>query len=540
VQASWLRDPLEGCPIFAPAELIRAKNERMALRRRRRRDWLALTLALAFFAVAIYAYIVDVRSHPLAEMLSWFDLRVYNDGGLIALHSPARLYSWQLIPGIKFTYTPFAALLFAATSQLGWHVLTWSMTVLSLIALPLVAWLTFGALGWRGTRRGAAALALAGVALWTEPVQRALDLGQIELVLMLLIVADLCQRDKRWWKGAGIGVAAGIKLVPLIFIPYLLLSGKIRQALVATASFAATIVIGFVFLPSDSVHYWLTGYFLHPRNTGSVGALVNQSLLAALTRYFGTEAAATGTWLVLSVVIGVVGVTAAAWLHRGGKPVQGWVLCALTGLLVSPISWDHHWVWVLPMLVVAVDWAVAARGAIVRWARLLLPAAIAAIFLAWPGDWSGTWAYVPQGLLGFFDTEQRIFRINSIRRRPAITGHQAGIFHQLIYRYLSGISVQRVYHLHGIALISRNLFTLAGLALLVWMLYGAVAARRAGRVPPAAPGGQHESPAPAGQRARSRPASADAPAHFLRTVTAKLRHRGLEPVGVQQRPERGK
>ena len=83
-------------------------------------------------------------------------------------------------------------------------------------------------------------------------MQRALHLGQIELLLMLLIVWDLCQPDHRWWKGAGIGLAAGIKLVPLIFIPYLVLAGKLRQAAVATAAFLGTVVIGFTFLPHAS------------------------------------------------------------------------------------------------------------------------------------------------------------------------------------------------------------------------------------------------------------------------------------------------
>jgi alpha-1,2-mannosyltransferase len=473
---------------MAPVELIRAKNERIAASRRLRLRLLALLLAAASFAIALYLYVEDVRSHPLDLMLSWFDLRVYNAAGLLVLHSAARLYGWQLIPGIKFTYTPFAALLFAGTSALGWHVLTWSLTVLSVIAVPVVAWLTFGALGWQGTRRAAAALALSAVALWTEPVQRTLDLGQVELVLMLLIVADLCQRDKRWWKGAGIGLAAGIKLVPLIFIPYLLLAGKIRQAIVATAAFAVTVVIGFVLLPAESVRYWLTGYFLHPRNTGSVGALVNQSLLGALTRYLGTQNVATPVWLALSIVVGVVGVTAAARLHRAGRPVQGWALCALTGLLVSPISWDHHWVWILPFLAVLVDWAVRARG-VLRWLGVSATVALAGIFGAWPAAWSGKWAYVPMGLLGFFDQRYKFFRVGAIKHRHPIADHQGGIFHQLIYRYLSGISVQRVYHLHGIQLISRNLYALAGLLLFAGLLAAAVRARRGGGEAAAQPPG---------------------------------------------------
>jgi len=458
----------------AQAELIRAKTARIAASRRRRRRWLVLVFALAVFAAANLAYLADIRGHQPLLLLSWFDLSVYNHGGLLALHSPATLYSWQLMPGIKFTYTPFAALLFAGTSTLPWTVLTTLVTITSVIAVPLTGWLTFGALGWRGMRRLSAALALAAVALWTEPVQRALHLGQVELLLMLLIVWDLCQGDNRRWKGAGIGLAAGIKLVPLIFIPYLLLAGKLRQAAVATASFVVTTVIGFIFLPKDSASYWFTGYFLHPRNTGSVGALVNQSMLGFLTRLVGTESAARPVWEISCVIIAVLGLAAAAVLHRSGRPVEGWVACALTGLLVSPISWDHHWVWILPILAVLVDLGVRARGAL-RWGAWALMAGLAGLFGAWPVRWSGTWAFVPVGLLGFFVDPFSQYRLSA--PSAPVVYHKPGVFHQLIDGYLRAIKIQRVYNLQGSQVLGKNLYVLAGLALFVLVL---VAALRAG------------------------------------------------------------
>jgi len=210
--------------VLAGAGLARASDAGLASRLRR---W-ALPAAAAFFTVATAAYLGDV-AHSRA-MLSWYDLYVYNHAGLIARSLPGRLYSWQLKPGIKFTYTPFAALEFAVGSLLPFAVLRWLMTTASIIAVTATAWLTLGGLGRRGRDRTGLTLVVAAVALWTDPVQRALQLGQIELVLMALIAWDLCQSDRRWWKGAGVGVAAGIKLVPLIFIPYLVLAGKLRQA----------------------------------------------------------------------------------------------------------------------------------------------------------------------------------------------------------------------------------------------------------------------------------------------------------------------
>src|ERR1041384_6233703 len=109
----------------------------------------------------------------------------------------------------------------------------------SLAALGLSVWLTLGALGWTGRRRLAGSLTVTAVALWTEPVQRTLPLGQVELLLMALVIGDLCLAGRRWWQGAGIGLAAGVKLVPLIFIPYLLLTRRFRQAAVATGTVVA-------------------------------------------------------------------------------------------------------------------------------------------------------------------------------------------------------------------------------------------------------------------------------------------------------------
>jgi alpha-1,2-mannosyltransferase len=343
---------------------------------------LALPVAAGVCALALAAYLVGVILRHPGQMLNWYDLNVYNHAGLLARSSPRRLYTWQLYPGIKFTYTPFAAVVFAACSLLPWALLRWLMTVTSLMALAVTLWLTVAALGWRGRRRATLLAGVAAVALWTEPVQRALHLGQVELLLMALIVWDMCQPDRRWWKGCGVGVAAGIKLVPLIFIPYLVLAGKLRQAAAVTAAFLATIAIGFVFLPHTSANYWLTGYFLHPGNVGAVRSLLNQSLLGLVARAMGSVRHATPVWLAVAVLIGLLGLVAAAVLDRAGRAMAGWLTCALIGLLCSPISWDQHWVWVVPAIALLADTALRATGA-ARWAWWGLGVAMAALLGAW-------------------------------------------------------------------------------------------------------------------------------------------------------------
>lgn len=398
----------------------------------------ALVVAALFFLLSLTAYLTDLAVHR-GGVIEWFDLNVYNDSGLITRQLPAILYTWQYAASIKFTYTPFAAIVFAGGTFLAWEALRWTMTVASMISIPLTVWLTLGAMGQRGTRRASAALVVSALALWIEPVQRALYLGQIEPLLLLLVVWDLTRNDQRWWKGAGIGLAAGIKLVPLIFIPFLLLSGKVRQAAIAMATFAATIVVGFIVLPGQSTSYWLTGYFFRPGRTGAVDSLVNQSLLGFIARETGGAPQAQSIWLPVVLGVVLVGVAGGAILSRSGKPVQGWILVGITSVLASPISWDHHWVWLVPFLAMLAGLAMTSRGPS-RWALWTAMILTAAAVGAWPSQWSGPQAFVPgRGLLGWF-------------ARPAEL-NQAAIFGS-----------------HGWALLTWNLWSAIGSAIYLGML----------------------------------------------------------------------
>ena len=360
-----------------------------------------LILAILFFLLSLTAYLADQAVHRHA-VLTWYDLNVYNDAGLITRQLPSILYTWELKVGVQFTYTPFAGLVFAGGSLMPLVTLRWLMTVASLVSIPLTAWLTLGGMGRRGRGRLAAALVVSALALWIQPVVKALFLGQIEPLLMLLVVWDLTRKDSRQWKGIGIGIAAGIKLVPLLFIPYLLLSGKVRQAAVATGAFLATIVVGFIALPGPSASYWLTGYFIRPGRTGSVHSLVNQSLLGTLARLYGTVAPAQPVWLPLALVVAAGGLIGGAMLSRAGREVQGWTLVGITSVLVSPISWDHHWVWIVPVLAVMAGLTVTARP-VVKACYVAGIVLITGIMASWPWRYSGPRAFVPRrGLLGWF------------------------------------------------------------------------------------------------------------------------------------------
>jgi alpha-1,2-mannosyltransferase len=409
-----------------------------------------LIAGVAVAALAAAAYLAALATHPMAATLKGFDLQVYLGGAHEALHHSADLYSWiyQGHPGIQFTYTPFAALVFAAGLAIPFKALMAGVAIVSTVALVASVWIAFRELGWRPAARLGATLLVSGLVFWTEPVQRGLFLGQVELTLMGLVVWDLCQPDKRPWKGALTGIAAGIDLIPLVYIAYLVVTKRFKQAAVAIGTFVVTIIIGFAVLPHPSVTWWLDGDFFQAARTGFVGSQQNQSLRGMMTRFIGSVNGAYVPWIVVALVAAVVGLAAAVLLDRGGHAFAGLMAAALTGLLVSPISWDHHWVWIAPGLAVLVDAGARARTAMGRMAWYLLAAAVLAAFGAWPDFWSRTAGLLEGGLINYAPATSFAHGDN-----PAYAE----------------------YHWHGLQLLAGNLELLVGLGL---FLVAAVAAIR--------------------------------------------------------------
>jgi len=379
----------------APHQLVRARGTLVLLA-----GAAALAVALARFAVHVETFAFTARM---------FDLGIYRDGGLIVRHTyhfrsgrSTPLYDW-VSPGggNPFTYPPFAAGIFALMSYLPLPALQWGMTAASLAALVTAVWLTIGAVdGPSGRARAGLALAVSALALWTQPVQSNLALGQINLLLMVAIIWDLRPSAKgalgapgrtvdRWWTGAATGIAAGIKLTPLIFIPYLLVTRRFRAAATAAVTFAATVAIAFLPLPGASAMYWGGGLFARANGSSTANlefyfaSSWNQSLRGLLSRLMLHADLATGPWLMAALVTAVAGLLCAAWLHNDGYPMLGVLACALTGLLISPISWLHHWVWVAAWLAATFAMALRARGA-ARWAWLGITALVTLAFVDLP------------------------------------------------------------------------------------------------------------------------------------------------------------
>jgi alpha-1,2-mannosyltransferase len=189
---------------------------------------------IAFLAVVLswVIYAVVSGKNGATDMV---DLTVYRDGGLIVRHvrpyydphASDPLYGWGGYSSLalKFTYPPFAAISFALISFIPQSALSALSVIVNIAALVAALWFTFGGLGYADRRvRLGATLVAAAVTFWLQPVVRTIYLGQVNLILMAAIMWDLCQPDNskgraRWWKGLVTGVAAGIKLTPLIFVP---------------------------------------------------------------------------------------------------------------------------------------------------------------------------------------------------------------------------------------------------------------------------------------------------------------------------------
>lgn len=316
------------------------------------------------------------------------DLHVYRMGGDAVLHG-TDLYASRFA-GLPFTYPPFAAALCAGLAILPWSaavvLLTGCGVAALLLALYLALRLPRAPGGGQMDSAASWTLAFAGgaAAIWLEPVRTAIGYGQIDLVIAACVLYDLSLRDGAAHKGIAIGIAAGLKLTPAIFVLYLLFTRSYRAAATAIAAFAATVAIGWIVSPGSSLHYW-GGTFLNPGHIGRTQDPSNQSLLGVLARNLHTPHV-TWLWLPLAVIVAVAGLTLAALAGRRGDEALGFCLCATTGLLISPISWTHHWVIVVPAVLLIATEIYLGRNRRPRWITIAAAVGLAAVVIA---GWSG-------------------------------------------------------------------------------------------------------------------------------------------------------
>ncbi|MBB3045146.1 alpha-1,2-mannosyltransferase [Nocardioides soli] len=326
-------------------------------------------LALARSAPAAMAVLVGVAAVWGASRGGFTDLFVYRYAGQHVLDGLSVYGSRDPVMGLPFTYPPFAAVLMVPLAVLPTWAAAALLTGASAAALAAAVHVVRRAQG-RPTD-GWLVVALCAAALALEPVWQNVVFGQLNLLLMLAVLVDVLRPERRL-SGVLVGIAAGVKLTPLVFVVLLVLIGRRASAARAALAFAATVAVGFAAMPGPAASYWTHG-LLDPTRIGPPALAHNQSIDGALTRLLGGPPP-TAVWLAVAgpLALGVLW-TAARWWRR--DRVLGTGLAALAMLLASPMSWSHHWVWAVPVAL-----ALWERS---RWAA----AAWVAVFVARPMLW---------------------------------------------------------------------------------------------------------------------------------------------------------
>ncbi|MFD9276789.1 glycosyltransferase 87 family protein [Streptomyces mirabilis] len=375
-------------------------------------------LGLLSLAVAVGVFTATV---PLLR--DWFDLRVYYGTVDAWVHHGGRIYDYW-VPGTTygFTYPPFAAVTMLPMALIGLRTAIAVSVVLNLAALAVVVWILVGPAlrryGWYGYALAACLLPL------LEPVRDTFSFGQVNLLLLALVLSDawLLSTGRGRRAGVGIGLAAAIKLTPALFIGLLLLGRRWRAAGVATAVAAGATGLAAWAAPDASRFYWSEALW----DTNRIGRLAyvsNQSLQGVLARLAAPGEPSRAVWAATALLFLCVW----AWRTSRALADEDWTAAfALTGLaacLLSPITWVHHLVWLLP------SFAVLLHRHRARVAAALYAVLCSSVVWLWFDDSSGfdgflgsnTYTWITLGLLLWLPAGQSRVARTPLRRRARAT-----------------------------------------------------------------------------------------------------------------------
>jgi alpha-1,2-mannosyltransferase len=274
------------------------------------------------------------------------DLLVYRDGATqwLAGHDP---YRTSYTPDhLNFTYPPFALIIFSADVWTPFLMTKWIFWGSDVVMLTCVLYVIRQYVGDKLECRWTSSLTWAlGALLVLEPARSGMSFVQIEFFLMFLVVVDLFVLPARW-RGVGIGLAAAIKLTPAIYVLALILRRDWAALTRAVVTFATCTAVVWLLSPGVSADYWLHEVF-DPQRVGGVTFNSNLCWYAVVHRIPLSADTAESVWVLLCALTLLVGVFVARRRFASENDCHGVLCLALVGLLVSPISWSHHWIWVV-------------------------------------------------------------------------------------------------------------------------------------------------------------------------------------------------
>jgi alpha-1,2-mannosyltransferase len=312
---------------------------------------------------------------------NFVDLHVYIGGGA-ALDHPGTLYSYVYADQtpdfpLPFTYPPFAAVVFYPLHLLPFGLVAFCWQVGTMAALYGVVRSSQRLLGVPAGSGHRIAMAWTAIAMWTEPLRSTFDYGQINVLLTLLVL--WAAYSTRWWlSGLLVGLAAGVKLTPAITGFYFAGVRRWGAAVFSAVVFAATVAVPAVIVGPET-RYYFTKLMRDTNRVGPICTTFNQSWRGGICRILGHDPAYSPAVVVALAVTVVLTILAWRTVHAsraGGEPDRlGLLLIVeLFGLLVAPISWTHHWIWLVPLMIWLIHGPLSAcRGAhILGWSWLVL------------------------------------------------------------------------------------------------------------------------------------------------------------------------
>ena len=324
------------------------------------RPWSRRRAAAWWFAAAVLVFGVGLVAGKGGNPL--IDLKVYRDGGL-SFMKDLPLYTARFPhplsgPDLPFTYPPFAAVIFSVLGFVGYYLAAVLMVAIGFTALTWTFHLVLrNRAGARflpeATHCVVVRLTLASLVM--EPISSTFLHGQINLLLMGLVVTDALGPKTRIPRGVLAGIAAAIKLTPAVFLLYFVARRQWKTASNMVAAFIGATSLSILLAPRDSKAYWTATVF-DPTRIGDLGYAANQSLRGGLHRLGGLPGLAMSVkteehlWFGLSMVVIALAYLGARRAIRREDPVCALAVVAACQLLISPVSWSHHWVWIAPML----------------------------------------------------------------------------------------------------------------------------------------------------------------------------------------------
>ncbi|MDR6987827.1 alpha-1,2-mannosyltransferase [Paenarthrobacter nitroguajacolicus] len=344
-------------------------------------------LPLAAVAVPVWMMLADWAKQGLDFSVYWFGGSILNEAGT----SPSDLYGPTVAsaggPQLPFTYPPFAALVFGLLARLPQ---VSALMLFNVAGVALAAWVAVTIVRYWSAKPDLRSALASATSCWIAaglflavlllgPWRETLAFGQVNIILMGLMVIDLLggMSKRRGFRAAGflVGVAAGIKLTPLVFGLYFLMRKDWRGLATMSIGFAATVLLGWLLRPTESLQFWLD-ILPDTSRIGGAGYVDNLSIKGTLLHFGVPHDAVTLPWLALSLATIVVAALLIRAASAQGARVIAISTTALAMLLISPVSWSHHWVW-MAVVLPAFAWTIKETPRRYRAQRLVMGAVLA-------------------------------------------------------------------------------------------------------------------------------------------------------------------